>query len=97
MATLFDIIFCERANAPRIIIFFEKRQINIEVPQELLISSFEDPIRAIVDSTYPNRLENYKNVDFLQFIAILTSTIEVMDKINHYVLDLIPGKIVLCI
>lgn len=39
--------------------------VDIEVPKEILISSFEDPIRAIVDSTYPNLLENYKKEEFL--------------------------------
>lgn len=54
--------------------------------------SFDDPIRAIVDNTYSNLLENYKDVAFLQGKTILASTIEIMDKTNHYVLDLILGK-----
>ncbi|XP_058733986.1 uncharacterized protein LOC131605674 [Vicia villosa] len=65
--------------------------VDIAVPQELLILNFDDSIRVIVDSTYPNLLENYKE-EFLHCRAILASTIEVVDKINHYVLDLIPGK-----
>ncbi|XP_058740882.1 uncharacterized protein LOC131613211 [Vicia villosa] len=66
--------------------------VDIEIPQELLISNFDDPIKAIVDSTYPNLLENFQNVAYLQGKSILASTIEVVDKINHYVLDLIPGE-----
>ncbi|XP_058727555.1 uncharacterized protein LOC131599074 [Vicia villosa] len=66
--------------------------VDIEAPQELLISNFDDPIRAIVENTYPNLLEKYQDVEFLQGKAILASTIEVVDKINHYVLDLIPGE-----
>ncbi|XP_050885358.1 uncharacterized protein LOC127090498 [Lathyrus oleraceus] len=66
--------------------------VDIEVPHELLISSFDDPIRAIVNNTYSNLLENYKDVAFLQGKTILASTIEIMDKINHYVLDLILGQ-----
>lgn len=69
--------------------------VDIEIPQELLISNFDDPIRAIVENTYPNLLEKYQDVEFLQGKAILASTIEVVDKINHYVLDLIPGTCVL--
>ncbi|XP_058765065.1 uncharacterized protein LOC131638521 [Vicia villosa] len=65
--------------------------VEIEIPQELLISNFDDPIRAIVENTYPNLLEKYQDVEFLQGKAILTSTIEVVDKINHYVLYLILG------
>ena len=66
---------------------------DIEIPPDLLISNFEDPIRAIVESTYPNLLADFQNVEFLQGKAILASTIEVVDKINHYVLDMIPGKL----
>ncbi|KAI5386843.1 hypothetical protein KIW84_073112 [Lathyrus oleraceus] len=66
--------------------------VEIEIPKELLISNFEDPIRAIVDYTYPNLLEKFQDVTFLQGKAILASIIEVVDKINHYILDLIPGE-----
>ncbi|XP_058726733.1 uncharacterized protein LOC131598119 [Vicia villosa] len=65
---------------------------NIEIPQELLITDFEDPIQAIVESTYPDLLQNYTRLDYLQGKAILASTIEVVDRINHYILDLIPGE-----
>ncbi|XP_058751153.1 uncharacterized protein LOC131624208 [Vicia villosa] len=65
---------------------------DIEIPQEILISNFEDPIKAIVESTYFNLLENFQNVDILQGKAILASTIRVVKKINHYVLDMIPGE-----
>lgn len=38
--------------------------VDIEVPKEILISNFEDPIRATVDNTYPNLLKNYKKEEF---------------------------------
>ncbi|CAI8605460.1 unnamed protein product [Vicia faba] len=69
--------------------------VEIEIPRELLISNFEDPIKAIVDSTYPNFRDNFQDVGYLQGKAILASTIEVVEKINHYVLDMIPGNIIL--
>ncbi|XP_058776863.1 uncharacterized protein LOC131651212 [Vicia villosa] len=65
---------------------------DIEIPHELLITDFEDPIQAIVESTYPDLLQNYTRLDYLQGKAILASTIEVIDRINHYILDLIPGE-----
>jgi len=64
---------------------------EIKIPSELLITNFDDPIQAIVRSTYPNLMENYKNEDFWQSRAILASTNEVIDQINEYVLGLIPG------
>lgn len=65
--------------------------VDIEMPQELLIKKIDDPIRAIIDNTYPNLLEKFQDVTFLQGKAILDSTIEVVDRINSYILDFIPG------
>jgi ATP-dependent DNA helicase PIF1 len=64
---------------------------DIEIPQDLLLTNFDDPILAIVNSTYPDLLHNYLNYDFLSARAILASTIEVVDKINNFVLGLLPG------
>ncbi|PNX77366.1 ATP-dependent DNA helicase PIF1 [Trifolium pratense] len=64
---------------------------EIPIPSELLLSDFNDPIDAIVNSTYPNLLNNFKNADYLRSRAILASTIEVVNEINDYVLNLIPG------
>jgi ATP-dependent DNA helicase PIF1 len=64
---------------------------EIEIPQELLIVDYDEPIPAIVNSTYPNLIEQYKSQRFLQSRAILASTIEVVDEINMYILSLIPG------
>ncbi|XP_058727157.1 uncharacterized protein LOC131598591 [Vicia villosa] len=66
--------------------------VDIEIPQDLLISNFDDPIKAIVESTYPDLVHNFQDVGYLQGKAILASTIEVVDKINQYVLDMIPGE-----
>lgn len=40
--------------------------VEIDIPEELLIRDFVDPIRVIVTSTYPNLLQNYTNPDFLR-------------------------------
>jgi ATP-dependent DNA helicase PIF1 len=65
---------------------------EIDIPKELLILDYDEPIPAIVQSTYPNLVQHYKCPKFLQARAILASTIEVVDKINEYVLSLIPGQ-----
>ncbi|MCI03684.1 helicase-like protein, partial [Trifolium medium] len=65
---------------------------EIEIPKEHLLNSEGDPIKTIVDSTYPNLLDNFQNPDFLQSKAILASTIDVVDEINDYVLKMIPGE-----
>jgi ATP-dependent DNA helicase PIF1 len=64
---------------------------EIQIPTEMLITDFDDPILAIIQSTYPNFLDNYKSYEYLKSRAILASTIEVVDQINDYVLDLMPG------
>ena len=50
------------------------------------------PIEKIVTNTYPNLLENFTNPDFLQSRAILASTIEIVDEINDYITNLLPGN-----
>ncbi|XP_019425033.1 PREDICTED: uncharacterized protein LOC109333904 [Lupinus angustifolius] len=65
---------------------------SIEIPNQFLITEYDDPIHAIVKSTYPNLENEYLNEEFLQCRAILASTIETVDEINDYVLSLIPGE-----
>lgn len=45
---------------------------NIEIPCELLITNFSDPIVAIINSTYPNFIHNYQTNDHLKSRAILS-------------------------
>ncbi|MCH79297.1 helicase-like protein [Trifolium medium] len=65
---------------------------DIDITDELLITDYEDPIKAIVESTYPDLLQNYQHPDFFISGAILASTIEIVDQINNYVLNLLPGE-----
>ncbi|KAF1883932.1 hypothetical protein Lal_00038287 [Lupinus albus] len=65
---------------------------SIEIPYQFLIINYDDPIHAIVTSTYPNLLHEYLNEDFLHCRAILASTIETIDEINDYVLSLLQGE-----
>ncbi|PNX78026.1 helicase-like protein, partial [Trifolium pratense] len=65
---------------------------EIEIPKEILITEFKDPIQGIVESTYPDFSQNYTNYEYLLSRAILASTIEVVDSINDYVLGLMPGE-----
>ncbi|XP_058761557.1 uncharacterized protein LOC131634946 [Vicia villosa] len=64
---------------------------EITIPPEFLLKDFVDPIEKIVTSTYPNLLENFTNPEFLQSRAILASTIEIVDEINDYITNLLPG------
>ncbi|XP_058751149.1 uncharacterized protein LOC131624180 [Vicia villosa] len=64
---------------------------EITIPPKFLLKDFVDPIEKIVTSTYPNLLENFTNPEFLQSRAILASTIEIVDEINDYITNLLPG------
>ena len=64
---------------------------EISIPKDILIMDFQDPIHAIVQSTYPFFLEKFQSYEYLKSIAILASTIEVVDQINNYVLSLMSG------
>jgi ATP-dependent DNA helicase PIF1 len=70
---------------------------DIDIPPELLVTNFDDPLEAIVRSTYPEFYKNYMNEDFLQSRAILAGTIEIVDAVNQYMLGLIPGNLFLII
>jgi len=65
--------------------------VEINIPKELLISDFTDPIQAIILMTYPSLMTNYNNDTFFQHRAILTSRIKTVNKINDYILSIIAG------
>ena len=46
----------------------------------------------IVSHTYPDIQHKYKDEEFLKSIANLASTNEVVDQINDYILNIIPGE-----
>ncbi|XP_027936294.1 uncharacterized protein LOC114191323 [Vigna unguiculata] len=64
---------------------------EIHIPDEFLITNFIGSIHAIVQSTYPNIVENFKNEKFLESKAILASNIETIDEINNYIISLVLG------
>jgi len=65
--------------------------VEVEIPKEFLISEFNDPIEAIVNTTYPDLIHKYTEESFLQSRAILASRIEIVNQINEYMLSLILG------
>ncbi|KAF1869249.1 hypothetical protein Lal_00020924 [Lupinus albus] len=65
---------------------------EVDILEEFLILDYDNPIDAILSSTYPNLQDHYKDEQFLQCRAILASTIEIVDQINDYVLSKISSK-----
>lgn len=64
----------------------------VEVPDEFLIKDSIDPIAAIVNSTYPELLQKMHDIEYMQCRAILAPTNVVVDSINDYMLDVVPGE-----
>jgi len=66
--------------------------VEINIPKELLISDFIDPVQAIISMTYPSIMSNYNNDTFIQHRVILTSRIQTVNEINEYILSIIPSN-----
>ncbi|XP_071739059.1 uncharacterized protein [Rutidosis leptorrhynchoides] len=67
-------------------------EVEIIIPNEFLIKQTDDPITSIVDSTYPNLINNLYESAYFQERAILAPTHEHVDKINDRLLQLVPGE-----
>ncbi|XP_028768731.1 uncharacterized protein LOC114726322 [Neltuma alba] len=65
---------------------------EIEIPSDILIKDYEDPISAIVSSTYPNLLKNLDDSSYFNDRAILAPTIEAANHVNEYMCSLLPGE-----
>ncbi|KAJ1257558.1 hypothetical protein BS78_10G005300 [Paspalum vaginatum] len=63
----------------------------VQIPTDLLLQKGNDPKGAIVGSTYPNLLSNYKEAKFLEERAILCPRNETVDEINEYIMSQIEG------
>jgi ATP-dependent DNA helicase PIF1 len=66
--------------------------IRIHIPPDLLLQSHSDPPAAIVDSTYLNLLDNINDLSFFQDRAILTQKNSIVDDVNDYMFNLMPGE-----
>jgi hypothetical protein len=63
----------------------------IEIPKDLLVPGELDPIKDIVEATYPNLLESYMDGSYLQERAILAPTNDIVQELNEYIIDLIDS------
>ena len=65
---------------------------TIEIPEDLLITQYDDPIHAIVNSTFPDLTQHHNDAQYFNSRVILASTNEIVEHVNDYILSLIPGK-----
>ena len=64
----------------------------IEIPEDQLITQYDDPIHAIVNSTFPDLTQHHNDAQYFNSRVILASTNEIVEHVNDYILSLIPGK-----
>ncbi|XP_074288946.1 uncharacterized protein LOC141614089 [Silene latifolia] len=64
-------------------------EVDLELPADLLIQDVTNPIKTLVDVTYPDLLAQLWNSEYLQQRAILAPTHEIVESVNEYVLSLI--------
>jgi ATP-dependent DNA helicase PIF1 len=65
---------------------------TIQIPNQLCILEGIDPLLSLIDFVYPNIVLNFKNTNQFEDQAILCQTLEVVEKVNDFVLSLIPGE-----
>ena len=64
----------------------------IQIPDDLLIQSYSDPIRSIFSATYPNFENHFASFEYLRERAIITPKNNTVAEINDYAIDLLPGQ-----
>ena len=64
----------------------------IKIPRDLLLTTTDDNLSSIVAAVYPNLLENYIDDTYLKERAILAPTNDIAEKVNEYIVSLLPGN-----
>lgn len=64
----------------------------IDIPEDILLKDSLNPINSIALSTFPSFLQNLEDIDYFKERAILCPTNDVVDDVNNYIMDLLPGE-----
>lgn len=67
-------------------------EVEIDIPEDLLITECDDPIQEIVKEVYGSSYTRERNPKFYQERAILSPRNEDVDKINEHMLSQIKGQ-----
>jgi ATP-dependent DNA helicase PIF1 len=65
---------------------------SVEIPADLLVKTSGDFLADIVGATYPDLLQNMQDFSFFQDRAIVAPTLELVERVNDFVMTLIPGE-----
>ncbi|KAI3893964.1 hypothetical protein MKX03_025270, partial [Papaver bracteatum] len=64
----------------------------IRIPKDLLIQSLHDPLKQIVNNTFPNMQQNLEDVNYLKSRCILAPNNECVDEVNSYIVSTIQSE-----
>ncbi|RYR77671.1 hypothetical protein Ahy_A01g002228 [Arachis hypogaea] len=64
---------------------------EVEISDDLLITTTDDPLSHLVDFSYPNLLQNMSDYRYFQSRAILAPTLKSVKKVNDFVLTIFLG------
>jgi ATP-dependent DNA helicase PIF1 len=64
----------------------------IKIPEDLLLEKGSDSRETIIESTYLDLLNNYKERSFLQERAVLCARNETVQEINDYIMTKLSGE-----
>ncbi len=71
----------------------EKEPTWIDISYDFLIPSSGDPLSDITTSIYPDLVARYQDLEYLRECAILSSTNDIVDKVNDHVISLLLDEI----
>ncbi|XP_057719411.1 uncharacterized protein LOC130933821 [Arachis stenosperma] len=63
---------------------------EVEIPDDLLITTTDDLLSHLVDFAYLNLLQNMSDYKYFQSRAILAPTLKSVEKVNNFVLTIFP-------
>ncbi|GAU27991.1 hypothetical protein TSUD_373870 [Trifolium subterraneum] len=69
----------------------DDERITVQIPRDLLIHGSGNPLADIANSIYPDLLDHVQDPLYFRDRAILAPKNSIVDTINDYILDLIPG------
>ncbi|XP_015949952.1 uncharacterized protein LOC107474829 [Arachis duranensis] len=64
----------------------------VDIPSDIIIPVLENPMEDIINTIYPNLVQNFRDPSFFQDRAILAPTVDNVEEINNYIVDLLPGE-----
>ncbi|GJU24631.1 ATP-dependent DNA helicase PIF1-like protein [Tanacetum coccineum] len=67
-------------------------EVDIDVPEEILIDEADDHVYSIMNFTYPNILDNKNDPSYFKEKVILAPTNKVVDNINKHLLEKFPEE-----